>query len=232
MKGCLTPDVLESHYVYVWSGDRLARIRHLSEPEPAARSAGPEHEENDGAGERPERDDSGDRVSGSVIEQDLDLDERTAVRHGVGNDYVWTWGEARPVRMEQRSHWVAGPPYTWTWDAGGRRARVGRVTLAGLREATSVLYDAAGRLIRIESERIELGSVRESLEPDGPLERIVEIDWSTEGRILEARLILCPELELVDTMTYHWDDQGRLARQTATSYPGEDICVYHYEDAP
>lgn len=132
-------------------------------------------------------------------------------------EYLWTWrDDDRPIAMRRRSSFdrSGGTVHAWAWTADGRSARITETSSAGLRGAQTVTYDPAGRLVRVERERLA----------DATIDRVLEIAWTDDGRIVSARAG-------DHVVTYRWDDRGRLIAQTSTQYPGVDVCTYHHDDS-
>ncbi len=124
---------------------------------------------------------------------------------------VWRWVDGRPreVRYVSGMGRGAGPVQIWTWDGAGQRARI-TCNAGGSRMAQTVLYDAAGRLVRVERERTVAGAVAPGLAADADLELVIEVDWAAAG-IVAARA--CPAGQPSTDVEFIRDAAGRLIEQ-------------------
>lgn len=139
---------------------------------------------------------------------------------------VWRWVDDRPREVCYVSGMGrgAGPVQRWTWDDAGQRARI-TCTAGGSRLAQSVLYDAAGRLVRVERERPVASERAAGLVAAADVELVVELEWAAAGIVAaRARLAGHPTADVV----FIRDVDGRLISQRGA----DGTTIYQYPEAP
>jgi hypothetical protein len=140
------------------------------------------------------------------------------------HERVWRWSGGRPIGIRTVSRF--GPPGIpfdeWEWEADGRTVRITESNDVRVLNRRTVTYDAAGRLVHVEGD----------LDADGTIDRVLDVEWSPEGRILSAREQRGPDLATVRIVTFRWDDRGRLLGQTNDLNPGKDLWIYRYPEDP
>jgi len=158
--------------------------------------------------------------SGNQLERSQHFDEELGDLFGDApeSERVWTWDGGRPVGVV--NVWANGmasiPTEDWRWDDDGRTVRITVSNDVAVIVTRTVTFDAAGRLMRVDAAR-----------DAGPIDRVVELAWSPEGRLQSAHERTGPALDRERVITYRWDGD-RLVAQTDDRYPGFDIWVYRY----
>ena len=196
---------------YQWDGDRLTRVV-------------------EGIAGRPTTHDRGYRwVDGWLDRTEEYYDLEGEPGDPLSGEDIVTWGPHGPLSTEYRSNqlpYSVWPRLVWDWHSP-HRARVTQSYEGKIVYAQTVDYDAAGRLVAYARDNIVPGGGT-----DGSLERIVEIEWSPDGRILGAGLRKGVDLPTLETITYRWDDRRRLIAHEDSRYGGATSHIYHYDDDP
>lgn len=133
---------------------------------------------------------------------------------------VWTWSVGLPVRVETREIGADEPDAVaeWAWSAGGDTARITESSTYGVLWVHTARFDAAGRLLCVDSEG----------HAEGASDRSLEVSWAPDGRILSARRREGPGLTVIREVTFEWAD-GRLLGQTSDVHGSRGRWIYGYE---
>jgi YD repeat-containing protein len=134
------------------------------------------------------------------------------------SELIWTWADGRPVKISNVSN-EDGQEVSreeWVWADDGRSLTTTESSDHILAKITASL-DADGRVRQLEREYTIDGS-----------KEIINLSWSSDGRLLEARTPTGTGPELV--IGFRWDDRGRLVAQTRSDMPGGDVYQYEYDE--
>ncbi len=132
------------------------------------------------------------------------------------SEQVWTWAHGRPVTVRSPSKiGKEGPREDWEWSADGSSLKTTESSWHGVLVQRAFTFDASGHMVHSETEHTIDGA-----------RLIVDVTWSTDGRILEARGRSGPALEHELVVGFRWSGDGRLIVQSSG---GVDLARYLYD---
>jgi hypothetical protein len=136
-------------------------------------------------------------------------------------DEIWTWSDGRPIRVHRVGDGkVWSVEERWSWSEDGRALELLEHSAKGTVTRTNFSLDAHGRMVHADYERAIDGA-----------KEILDVAWSSDGRLLEARQRTGLTLDEETVVGFRWDDY-KLVAQTRSDYPGIDVFTYRYQNDP